>query len=46
MDLKKMRMSSVLSFIGHHLADKTCAHALKSLSTAAELAVDGVINLL
>jgi len=34
MDLKKMCMSSVLSCIQHHLAVKTCAYALKSLSTA------------
>ena len=37
-DLKKMCMSSVLSTIRHRLAVKTCADALKSLSTAAELA--------
>ena len=47
-------MSSVLScIVRHHLAVKTCADTLKSLSTAAELAgmqfnfihieVDGVI---
>ena len=36
--VKKMCMSSVLSCIQHRLAVKTCADALKSLSTAAELA--------
>jgi len=38
MDLKKMCMSSVLTCIRHRLAVKTCADALKSLSTVAELA--------